>query len=51
CSYCGRAFQRASALQRHCRSAHTKEKPYACEFCHEAFTRTDLLQRHITRYH
>lgn len=51
CPTCGRAFQRATGLERHYRSAHSKEKAYACEFCSQVYSRTDLLQRHISLYH
>lgn len=51
CPTCGRAFQRATGLERHRRSAHTKEKPYACEYCSQTYSRIDLLQRHISLYH
>lgn len=51
CDTCGRVFQRATGLERHRRSAHTHENPYACEYCTLKFTRIDLLQRHVSLYH
>ncbi|WPG98203.1 Hypothetical protein R9X50_00099000 [Acrodontium crateriforme] len=51
CPTCARAFQRATGLERHRRSAHSKEKNYACEFCSQAYSRIDLLQRHVSLYH
>lgn len=51
CETCGKAFQRATGLERHRRSAHTHENPYACEYCSQTFSRIDLLQRHVSLYH
>ncbi|KAA8497782.1 Transcription factor hamlet [Porphyridium purpureum] len=51
CELCGKHFSRRTELQRHVRTVHEGEKPFACKLCGKAFSQSPHLMSHIKTVH
>ncbi|XP_039285288.1 gastrula zinc finger protein XlCGF7.1-like [Nilaparvata lugens] len=51
CDYnCGKVFASKRSMERHVRSSHTGERPYACTLCPKRFADRSNHRRHIKRH-